>query len=230
MCQSRSVGARSTPRAAATSPVWIQHSASRVVASVRADRSPTTQLQRAAALHASRAAHSAATAARQRASRSTGARPRSAPTAISAASSTVPWARVDPVPRHLRQPALRARGAQLVGLREVQHHVGNRPAGAARGRRPAVRVEPREQAVELRLLGPQGLHDLLHAAPFLWAGPSLGGRRSWHDPAYAPRWPAEGVRQWSSRPSRGTPCAPTARGASACVASSQRSRPRPTSP
>ena len=47
MCHSRSVGAGSGPEATATSPAWIQVSASRVVASVRAESSPATQVTRA---------------------------------------------------------------------------------------------------------------------------------------------------------------------------------------
>src|SRR5438067_696593 len=47
MCQRRSVGASSTPAASAMSPVWIQHSARRVVDSVCAASSPATHCSRA---------------------------------------------------------------------------------------------------------------------------------------------------------------------------------------
>ena len=46
MCHRRSVGAGSGPEATATSPPWIQVSASRVVANVLTESSPATHVTR----------------------------------------------------------------------------------------------------------------------------------------------------------------------------------------
>ena len=51
-----------------------------------------------------------------------------------------------------RQPAFGAGQRHLVGLREVQHHVGHGPALAARRRGPPVVVQPLEQPGQLRVL------------------------------------------------------------------------------
>ncbi len=68
MCSRRSVGTCSTPSAPATSPLWIQHSASLVVASVWIDSWPATQSTRRWGSPAASSARNAAAPARQRSS------------------------------------------------------------------------------------------------------------------------------------------------------------------
>ena len=66
MRRRRSVGASSTPSPSATSPLWIQHSARRVVASVRTDSVPATHWTRSASPRSASRRRTAADASSQR--------------------------------------------------------------------------------------------------------------------------------------------------------------------
>ena len=60
------------------------------------------------------------------------------------------------------QVAAGRRRGQLVGLGQVEHHVGDGPALAGRGERPAGLVEGGEEGVQLGQLGAQGGEDGVH--------------------------------------------------------------------
>ena len=134
VCQRRSVGAGGGPKATATSTVWIQDSVRRVVASDRAASSPAT--------HCTRAAGS------QRLERGAlglgaGQPPVAGGLRVGAlqvdqgAGPLVDGAGRGETRRRLldelAQPAVDARDRHLVGLGEVQQHVGHGPPVAARG-------------------------------------------------------------------------------------------------
>ena len=125
-----------TSSASATSVVWIQHSASRVAASVRALSRPTTHCSRALGSVAASSSRSAAADARHCA-------PISAPATPARALDRRRGRRVDRVVTgaherldRRREVAAQAGERELVGLVEVQHDVGDVPALARRRRGP----------------------------------------------------------------------------------------------
>ena len=201
MCSKRSLGSSVAPTAAATSPVWIQHSASRVVASVRTESCPATQSTRwcgsaAASALAVRPSRSATAS-----SSSSGGSPRSWATIASAPASTSACGASPSV--EARRAARRSGPARCRAPSRP-----SAPGGARRRRRSTPRtawaaaipvVERREQRVELRvLLGQRGevrLHRPLRVSSSSTSSasavPSMTTRAS--RPAIRSTWSSAGV-------------------------------------
>ena len=66
--------------------------------------------------------------------------------------------------QHLVVGSRQAPDRHLVGLGEMQHHIGNAPADATRRRRPLIGVERAQNLVQLDLLIVEGSNDLVHRA------------------------------------------------------------------